>query len=197
MNYKIAKTMLVLCGIYLIAFYILKFFFPEMLLQVITSPTLLRLGEVISTWKGFEVIFNLIGTFITLYLFASASSGNLKKSVKEIFIIVIGVVLTALIYYFATSLYTHSVTAIMFIVAWICKGNLKYATISFTIHGYLSQFLLSIRGFETILVKITDNIFLGGYVLSPEMYVWLILLSLLFHFKEKEKNGNALPSVSQ
>lgn len=45
MNYKIAKTMLVLCVVYLIGFYILKFIFPELLLLSITSPIMIRLGD--------------------------------------------------------------------------------------------------------------------------------------------------------
>ena len=57
MNYKVAKTMLILCIVYLVGFYILKFAFPELLIQAITSPTLLRLGEFMNSWKGFELIF--------------------------------------------------------------------------------------------------------------------------------------------
>ena len=196
MNYKIAKTMLVLCGVYLIAFYILKFIFPEMLLQVITSPTMLRLGEVISTWKGFEFIFNIIGVSITFYLFACASSGKYLYNKSEIIYITSAIFISVLIYYLLPQLYTHTSTCCLFIMSVLIKGKFSYSVISFTIHGFLSQFLLEIRGFETIITTISGSFFLSGYVLSLEMYIWLILLSIIFYFKEK-KYGTSLPSVSQ
>lgn len=197
MNYKIAKTMLVLCGIYLIAFYILKFFFPEMLLQAITNPTLLRLGEVMNSWGGSSHLINFVGTFATLYLFSSASSGHLSKTKKEWLYILCGMIVTGIFYYCFSELYTHATTAIMFVVACLCKGKLIYSTISFTIHGFLSQFLLSIRGFETIITIQNAINPLSTFVLCTEMYLWLILLTLIFYFKENKNYGNGVSSLSQ
>lgn len=197
MNYKVAKTMLGLCIGYLAVFYVLKFRFPELLLQAITSPTLLRLGEFINGWVGWSHFINFGGTFLTLYLFASASSGNLHKTKREWIAILGGMILTAVFYYLLPELYTHSVSAIMLIVACFCKGKMYYATISFTIHGTLSQLLLTIRGYETIIVYMDQVGTLSGLILGTEMYVWLILLSILFYFKEKKNDGNDMSSLPQ
>lgn len=197
MNYKIAKTMLSLCIVYLIAFYIIKFFFPEMLLQSITNPTLLRLGEVVNSWIGWSHIINFVGTFATLYLFASASSGYFVKTKMQWVYIVAGMITTAVFYYLLPELYTHSCTSIMFIIAYLCKGKLIYATISFTIHGFLSQFLLSIRGFETIITIENAINHLSTLVLCSEVYLWLFLLTLIFYFKENKKYGNGVSPLSQ
>lgn len=196
MNYKIAKTMLILCIVYLVAFYILKFFFPEMLLQAITSPTLLRLGEVINTWIGWSVLVDIIGTTITYYLFTCACCGNFKYTKIQIAYIFSTITLSLLFYYFLPDLYTNSTISLMFISGMLCNGKLQYATISFTIHGFLSQFLLSIRGFDTIIVQMSKIGTLSGIVLGTEMYVWLLLLAILFYFKEN-KNGCNMSSLSQ
>lgn len=196
MNYKIAKTMLILCIVFLSVFYILKFIFPDLLIQVITNPTLLRLGEFINSWIGYSIIVNVICVFITFYLFACASCGRFKFSAKEIGICSAIVVANILVYYFLPELYTHISTASLFIVSCICKGNLTYATISFSIHGILSQFLLSIRGFETIIVQITKMGTLSALILGFEMHLWLILLAIIFYFKENKRNGIDLSTLS-
>ena len=51
MNIKIAKTMLILCIVYIVAFYILKFIFPEQLLLVVTDPNILKVGQFLESWK--------------------------------------------------------------------------------------------------------------------------------------------------
>ena len=185
MNYKIAKTMLGLCVGYLLVFYVLKFFFPELLLQVIASPTLIRLGEFISIWVGFEYIVMSITLYITYYLFACASSGKFKFGWKFHLIIGIAIVISHIFADFLPELYTHTTTSIMLILSVLAKGNIKYTTISFVIHGYMSQFLLAIRGFETVLVYVNA---VSGILFNLEVDVWLILLSTVFYFKEN-KNG--------
>lgn len=186
MNYKIAKTMLGLCVGYLLVFYVLKFFFPELLIQVIASPTLIRLGEFISIWIGFEYIVMSITLYITYYLFCCASSGKFKFGWKFHLIIAITIVISHLFADFLPELYTHTTTAIMLLLSAFANGNLKYTTITFIIHGYLSQFLASIRGFETIFIHINA---ISGILLNLEAFVWLILLSIIFCIKENTENG--------
>ena len=187
MNYKIAKTMLSLCVVYLIGFYILKFFFPELLLQTITSPTILKLGEFINSWIAYEYIIGVLCSFITLYLFSCASSGSFKLNKISLIVICICTLLITLVLDFLPELYTHTTIVLMFVCALSKKGNLLYTTISFAIHGYLSQFLTSIRGFETIIVQVSKIGTLSGLIISLEGYVWLVLLSLIFYFKENKK----------
>lgn len=185
MNYRIAKTMLVLCILYLGGFYILKFAFPEILIQTITHPTLLRLGEFIKLWIGFEYIIQLLTSFLTFYLFACASSAKFKYSKWQWVILSIIVVACNLVFYLLPEIYTHTCIALMFISASFLDGKLPYATISFTIHGYLSQFLLSIRGFETIMMYFNA---VSGILINSEGFIWLILLAIIFYIKEN-KNG--------
>ncbi len=194
MNYKVAKTMLILCIIYLLSFYILKFIFPEVLVQAITSPTLLRFGEVLDSWKGSKYVVNLICTFITFYLFMCASRGLFKITFNQFLIILLLDIINNVVLEFAEEFYTHTSITSMFLLALICKGNLLYSTISFGLHGYLSQFLFSIKGFETIIMHYN---LLSGIVLGLEVYFWLILLAIIFNIKEKNKNGRNCTTVSK
>ena len=91
------------------------------------------------------------------------------------------------------NLYTHTAISMMLILATIFKGKLAYTTISFVIHGYLSQFLFSIRGFETILLNYN---LVSGIALMVECYVWLIILALFFNLKEKN-NGEFSSTISK
>lgn len=187
MNYKVAKTMLCLCVAYLIAFYVLKFFFPEMLLQTITHPTLLRLGEFMNQYPFTTVIFQFISSSLTFYLFACAGSGRFKFTTVEFVFLGIIVIANNVVYYILPELYTQTCTSLMLLSAVVAKGNLKYTTISFVLHGYMSQFLFSIKGFETIVMFVNP---LSGFVFSTEANVWLILLSIIFYFKENKTNGS-------
>lgn len=186
MNYKIAKTMLGLCIGYLSVFYILKFFFPQILVQTITHPTLIRLGEFMGIWIGFEYIVMSITLFITYYLFACASSGKFKFSWKFHLILLGFVIISHLFAELLPDLYTHTSISIMLIIALLSKGKLLYTVISFVLHGYLTQFLLAIRGFETVLINLNP---ISGLLINSEGFVWLILLAIIFYLKEKHKNG--------
>lgn len=186
MNDKIAKTMLGLCIGYLSVFYVLKFFFPELLLQSITSPTIIRLGNVMSQYKFLEFVFKTLSTIIVIYLFTCASSGKFKFTKIEFVYILVGAIICRSCIILLPNLYTHTSTAIMFLVAMLCKGKLAYSAISFTLHGYLSIFLFEIRGFEAVMLKINN---ISGFMLAMESYFWLILLAILFNIKERKENG--------
>ena len=171
---------------YLTAFYILKFIFPEILLQTITHPTLIRVGEFMNQYPFTIVIFQFISSSLTFYLFACASSGKFKFHYIQLIFLGTIIVANNVIYYVLPELYTHTCTSLMLLSAVVAKGNLKYATISFVLHGYLSQFLFTIKGFETVVMFVNP---LSGFVFSTEANFWLILLALIFYFKENNKNG--------
>lgn len=193
MNDKIAKTMLGLCIGYLSVFYVLKFFFPELLIQVISSPALIRLGEFIGIWVGFEYIVMSITLYATYYLFASASSGNFKFNWKFHLIICGCIIASHLVAELLPELYTHTTTAIMLMLAVLAKGKLSYTAITFIIHGYLSQFLLAIRGFETVIIYINS---VSGILFNLEGLVWLALLAIIFYLKENN-NGKIFTPLHQ
>lgn len=186
MNKKIAKTLLILCVSYIVGYYILKFIFPEQLLLVVTDPNIIRLGTFVQSNIIVENIFRILTSFITYYLFSCACTGRFKFKWYEFLIILAFAIISRLCAIYLTNLYTHTSISIMLLLPTILKGKLLYTSTSFILHGYLSQFLFSIRGFETIL---THYNLVSGIVLMIEGFVWLIILTIVFNLKE-DKNGS-------
>lgn len=183
MNKKIAKTLLILCITYMLGYYILKFIFPEQLLLVVTDTNVISIGQFIDSNIVYRYILTALSTLITLMLFVCASSGRFKFKWYEILYVILGMIACELCAEFIPELYTHTSISIMFILATLCKGKLLSTTLSFVIHGYLSQFLFCIRGFETIIQTYTT---ITGIALMIECYMWLFVLALYFNIKEKK-----------
>lgn len=183
MNIKIAKTLLTLSIIYIVGFYVIKFIFPDFLLLQITDPNVLNFGKFVESSPVYLEIYYCLSSFLTFYLFVCASRGSFKINWKHLIYLVVAVVINELVGIFLPKLLVQTSTSLMFLLALLCKGKLSYTAISFVIHGYLSQFLFSIRGFDTIMPYINIA---SGFVLSLECYAWLILLALVFYLKEKK-----------
>ena len=185
MNIKIAKTLLVLNIVYIIAFYIIKFMFPDFLLLQITDPNVLKLGSFIESSNFTLFTYYAITGFIAFYLFVCASRGSFKLKFLDFVFILLADAINILVTTFLPKLSVHTSTSLMFLLALLCKGKMYYAVPAFITYGYLSQFLFSIRGFDTIILNINVA---SSFVLGLECWVWLFLFSLLFYLKEK-KNG--------
>lgn len=194
MNIKIAKTLLVLNIVYIIAFYIIKFMFPDFLLLQITDPNVLKLGSFIESSKVISEIYYFLSTFLTFYLFTCASTGKFKRKWYELIYIAVAVIINNLTTDFFPELCVHTSTSLMFLLALLCKGKMLYSVPAFVIYGYLSQFLFSIRGFETIILNINIA---SGIILGLECYVWLFLFSLLFYLKESKDNGKNSTTIPE
>lgn len=185
MNIKIARTLLVLCIVYMVGFYVLKFIFPDYLILAITDETVLNLGKFIESNAIYLHIYYFVSTFITFYLFVVASSGRFKLKFYELLLIIAAVVVNRLVTDYLPELMVHTSTSLMFLLALLCRGKIKYAVPSFMAHGFLSQFLFEIRGFDAVIYKINIA---SGFVMSLECFAWLILFGLIFYLREK-KNG--------
>lgn len=194
MNIKIAKTLLILNIIYIVAFYIVKFIFPDFLLLQITSQNVIKFGSFIESNKFTLFSYYTITGFITFYLFVCASRGKFKINWKDLILILIADAINILVTTFLPDLCVHTATSLMFLLALLCKGKMQYAVPTFVTYGYLSQFLFSIRGFETIILKINIA---SGFILGLECYVWLFLFSLLFYLKENKENGIHSTTISK
>ena len=180
MNKKISKTLLVLLITYLVAFYILKYAFPHIFLEMLISPNVIKLGDFLQSWTGYEHLYKLLATMLTLYLYVCAGCGKFKFKWYEAIYIVLGAVVCQCCFKFTPELYTHTTIFVMLLLSLLCKGNFAYSVVAFGIHGYMSQFLLSVRGFETILQYYN---LATGLMLSLEGYVWLMVLALFFSLR--------------
>lgn len=186
MNNRIAKTFLILSCVYMAIFYVIKFAFPQYLLLQITDPNIVAFGKFIGGSKILTFIFTLITNYITFYLFACSSRGSFKINKMEFLYIFVCALINKVVGMFLPSLAVHTSTSLLFVLAILCKGNFVYTTISFIVYGYASQFLLTIRGFETIIQFVSVA---TGVVLGVECWVWLIIFTLIFKIREEKKYG--------
>lgn len=194
MNIKIAKTLLILNIVYIVAFYIIKFIFPEFLLLQITDPNILKLGMFIESGIIWTILYYFLSSFLIFYLFVCASRGKFKITILELVYIIIATIISILVTRFLPELMVHTSTSLILLLMLLCKGKIGYGVPTFVVHGYLSQFLTSIRGFGTIIYSTNIASYL---VLSLECYVWLFLFSLLFYLKENKKYGICSTTIHQ
>ena len=194
MNIKIAKTLLVLSIIYMIGFYIIKFIFPEYLILAITDPNILNFGKFVESSVIYLNIYYFLSTFLTFYLFVCASKASFKMKWYELVTIVVCVIVNNVVTDYLPDLMVHTSTSLMLLCAWVCKGKLKYTAPTFIIHGYLSQFLFTIRGFNEVIFKINIA---SGFVMSLECFMWLALCGLLFYLLEKRNGKNSTTIYEQ
>ena len=184
MRKKVFTTFLSLVIGVMVAYYVLKFFYPEKFLLMITDPNILRFGEFLETHKVFDVIFSIIMTFVTHYLFACGSASKLYLNWWKT-LIVLGIsVFNVLVAQNLGDFFLHTQITTMFICASLEDGKVRPATLIFGVHGYLQLLLLKIRGFETILPVLNKAVM---YTLGFENLLWLILFYIIFNFKKEKK----------
>lgn len=188
MNTKIAKTMLSLLILFISGFYVLKYILPDVFLLQITDPNILTIGSFIESNPIFIRIYYCCCTFLTFYLFVSAGRGNFKLKLKDVIFLVVATIINELVTTFKVDLAIHTSTSLMLLLSLLTNGKKEYFIPTFIIHGYLSQFLFSIRGFETIIS--TANI-ATYFVLSIECYIWLAILGIIFYLKEGKKDARS------
>lgn len=184
MNKKVIKTMIGLVVIFLLAFYVLKIFFPQEFVMVIENPQLVKIGNFIDSNIIYTRICSGITTFISYWLFICAVTRKWKLNWKELIASIIFVIVTRLLFFYDANLATGiSVIGMIFIPAMFNKKLLLTPlAITYSIHT-LSQLLsLKIRNLPIYLTKINSII---AIALSFECYLWLVLLYLYFNYKKE------------
>lgn len=184
MRKKVFTTFLLLVIGVMVAYYVLKFFYPEKFLLMITDPNILRFGEFLEMHKIFNTVFSVFMSFVTMYLFACSTGGKLYLNWWRTGLILLMSISLKFVMIYAYDFYLHSTIVAMFICACLSNANIYRTTLVYGVHGYLQLFLLDIRGFETILPVMNSAVV---YALGLENLLWLILFYIIFNFKKEKK----------
>lgn len=184
MRKKVFITMLSLVIGVMVAYYVLKFLFPEKFLLMITDPNILRFGEFLETHKIFDTIFSIIMSFVTLYLFACGSASKTHLNWWKTLIVLGVATFNVLLAQYWTDFFLHISIVSMFFCASLEDCKLRPATLIFSIHGFLQLFLLKIRGFDSILPVMNKAVV---HTLGMENLIWLVLFYIIFNFKKEKK----------
>lgn len=183
MNKKVLKTMISLVLIFLAGLYVLKIFFPEQFVLAIENDKLILAGKYIDTHKWAYYLFGVFTSFITYWFYCCAVCRRWYLKWWECLVVLAVIGCTILFYNYDINLYTAlSYSSFVFLPA-LFKADMKNIWACFTIHLFSQMITLSIRNLPLYFSVVTNlNIFL----LSLDMYLWLVLLYLFYNFRKKE-----------
>ena len=184
MNKKVIKTMIFLVIIELIAWYILKIFFPNEFIMQISNPQIIMVGNYIDSHTWLRVICIYITAFITYFFYICAVCRNKKLDIIEIVLVLIIISISIALEYCLPDLLTIFNVLAMFGLPLLLKADFNTTYKVFAIHT-ISQYLsLNIRGLNTTTINLNYATF---FLMTLECYFWLFLLYLYYNYKDKER----------
>lgn len=186
MNKKVWTAMLVLTVVFLCMLYVAKIFFPQDFVMYIENERLIQIGNVIDSNKVLHYAVGSIFAFITYYLYCGACCRKIKLSLKDICYILITMVIVraAEILDKDMMIFTHLNISAFLILPVLIGGDLKSTAFVYFIHGFSQIMSLSIRNLPMYLTTMNT---ITTLLLSIDMYFWLLLMFIIFNYKEKEE----------
>lgn len=185
-NKKIYISMLVLTIVFLVAMYVLKFFFPQEFILAIENETIVKIGTFIDNRPWLYTICCVITSSITYYFYVCASSHRFKLKLWEVLVIVgtsLGIRLIGL-YVDADIRTILSWTSFAFIPA-IMGGDLKSMATVFTVHSLSQGLSIKIRNLPMYFTNMPN--FVTTMFVGIECYLWLVLMFIIFNYKKENK----------
>lgn len=187
MNKKVFATMLVLCIAFLTGLYVLKIFFPQDFVMVVSNENIVNIGNFIDSQQWLYIIVCSITSFITYWLFMCACKHEKTLNLKETILVVIFIVLARVVNFFDANIATHISIITFFVIPLICKFDLKVSVIVYVVHGLAQILSLSIRSLPMYLTSVN---FATMFLLGIESYLWLLLFYIIYNYKNKKEKEN-------
>ena len=184
MNKKVVKTLIWLTLSFLLAWYILKIFFPEQFVLQINNEKLIKVGNYIDNNFILNKLVGAITSYITYWLYLGATCKIKKLSLFQSIIVVATYFGSFLIELISVELCTYYNIIAMIILPAIFKGELKRTAFVFSFHLICQWLSLSIRNLSSMILCYNFAVFL---VMGIECYFWLFLFYLLFNYFDKKE----------
>lgn len=188
MNKNVLKTLIGLTIAYLIAWYILKIFFPEKFILQVNNERLIAIGTFIDNHFIINHLCGIITSYITYWLYLGAVCKikrlNWKQSLVVVGIYILGIFVEMFDVVFSTY---YSILA-MIIYPAILKAEYRKVVIVLCFHIICQCLSVSIRNLSAMVLSFN---FLSLFIMSLECYFWLFLFYVYFNFYNEENNyGN-------
>lgn len=192
MNKKVIKAMLVLVVLFLTGLYILKIFFPEKFVMVVTIDNLVKIGDYIdnNTWAYY--LFGICTSFVTYWLYFCSTLKKWYLNLWQTIVVFAIIGATIGISFYDTTLSSVFSMLAMLIVPILFKGDTKYTLIVFSTHYFAQSITLKIRQMQLYIAYSSS---LSLILLTLECYFWLLLFYVLPHIKEKGNMGWQCPPL--
>lgn len=186
-NKRVIKVMIGLVVAFLVADYVLKFFYPEEFVMMIENERIVEIGAFIDARPWLTEICDIIFTFITYWLYLGAVTQKPSLTLKEVVMVTIAIAVTHTVYYFDVYLCSALSIAFMIAIPAISDARLRPVAIVFTVHSISQILATAIRALPTLLTNVNYATIL---LMAFESYFWLLLFYLLYNLRKEElKNG--------
>ena len=173
---------LILSGGLLLLIYLAKIFFPNFVIEVSHTQSIVEIGHYIDNHKWAWYVATFIVTFVSYYLICCACCKTKILKTKELLMIAITIIVLFLVKEFLPSQYTSTNISSMILLPFLMKGNFKSTTIVFVATNFLQTISLEIRNLSLLIADFNYATFL---VLTIDYYIVCLLFYFLFNY-EKE-----------
>ena len=185
---------LIIFGIMLIAFYLLKIINPEFVIELSEIDRVVELGEYVDSHKWAYYLFFFIISFAGGYFYVCACCRKKSLKFRDVCILAIEVILLFVVEKYLMQYYVYINWFCMLIMPTIIcrldgRTDIKYlySTVScLTIHSIAQLISLEIRNISLMISFPNSATFT---VLTIDAFIWLVLLYNFYNFKEDYNNG--------
>lgn len=185
---------LIIFGIMLIAFYLLKIINPEFVIELSEIDRVVELGEYVDSHKWAYYLFFFIISFAGGYFYVCACCRKKSLNFRDVCILAIEVILLFVVEKYLMQYYIYINWFCMLIMPTIIcrldgRNDIKYlySTVScLTIHSIAQLISLEIRNISLMISFPNSASFT---VLTIDAFIWLVLLYNFYNFKEDYNNG--------
>lgn len=192
MNKNVIRAMIYLVCVYLCAWYVLKFSFPEQFVLKINNPSIIKFGQYVDSHIALKRFLNTITAFITYWLFLCAVTHKPYLSAPWCLILISNILIS-----FAVDVIDTNISAYYGLLSMVALGaiwncNARDVGVVLIVHSVSQLLSLSIRGLSQYIVSANYATFI---LMTSECYFWLLLLYLYYNYEEVVENGSRLPAV--
>lgn len=185
---------LIIFGVILVGLYIIKLIFPDFIIGVAETPTIVEIGEYIDNNIWAYYLFNFITSFIILYFYCCACCRVKFLNGLDILFVIMAIALSYLIEICLPS-FSFVYNNIMYIalpLVLVATHKTKdfgvfYSTATCFIVTSVAQVLsLYIRDISTLVSYPNSATY---FILLIDAYIWNILLYCFYNFKRRNNDG--------
>lgn len=174
---------LILSGAILLTVYVLKLFFPEIVIKISHTDNIIKIGKYIDTHKWAYYLVTTIVSFFIYYFIVCASCEKKSLNLKEIIIIIITIIIVLLAQKFLPKQYTVINLISTLWLPILFKGKFFNTVLVFSITNLLQTMTLEIRNIGLMLFEVNYATLL---ILMIDYYITLVLLYFYFNYKKGE-----------
>lgn len=185
---------LIIFGIMLISFYLLKIINPEFVIELSEVDRVVELGEYVDSHKWAYYLFFFIISFAGGYFYLCACCRKKSLKFRDCCLLAIEVAFLFIVERFLIEHYVLINMVCLFLMPtivcyWDKRTDIKYfysTTACLTIHNIAQVISLQIRNISTLINFPNSATFT---VLTIDAFIWLVLLYNFYNFKEDYNNG--------